>query len=123
MSMKFVDLHCDTIGEIERSEGKETLKNNTGHVSINFCAAFLTKDSNYTSIDAILSHARHIRDKAGIDAVAFGSDFDGIESELEFKDYSGMPLIADALGRGFCSAEVEKICSGNALRVIRESMK
>ena len=94
-----------------------------GVCGINFCAAFLREDSNDTTIADIVWHARHIAQVAGVDALALGSDFDGIGSNLEFKDYTGMPRIADALGRHFTAAEVDKICSGNALRVIRESMK
>ena len=94
-----------------------------GICGLNFCAAFLRENSNDTTIADIVLHARHIAKVAGIDAVALGSDFDGIGSNLEFKDYTGMPLIADALGKHFTAAEVDKICSGNALRVIRESMK
>ena len=94
-----------------------------GVCGINFCAAFLRENSNDTTIEDIVTHARHIAKVAGVDALALGSDFDGIGSNLEFKDYTGMPLIADALGKHFTASEVDKISAGNALRVIRESMK
>ena len=61
--------------------------------------------------------------KAGIDAVAFGSDFDGIGNALDFGDYSGMPKVIDALSKHFTDDEIEKICWKNAYRVIGESMK
>lgn len=94
-----------------------------GVCGINFCASFLRDKSNDTTIEDIVTHARHIAKVAGIDALALGSDFDGIGSNLEFKDYTGMPSIADALSKHFTASEVDKISSGNALRVIRESMK
>lgn len=91
---------------------------------INFNAYFLNGlSSNYTKIDDIVQCARYIRDKAGIDALALGSDFDGIDSTLEFGDCAGLPRLADALAMYFPSEEVEKICWKNALRVFTEAAK
>ena len=97
----------------------------TGSVcGINFNAYFLNGlSSNYTNIDDIVQCARYIRDKAGIDALALGSDFDGIDSTLEFGDCAGLPRLADALAMYFPSEEVEKICWKNALRVFTEAAK
>lgn len=99
----------------------------TGSVcGINFCAGFLSPTAartNYTKIEDIVRCARYLRDKAGIDAVALGSDFDGIDSKLEFTDCAGLPALADALAFYFPEEEVEKICWRNALRVIDETMK
>lgn len=94
-----------------------------GVVGINFASQFLNEGSGYTDIASVVRHILHIRDKAGIDALGFGSDFDGITSELEFKDYSGMPLIVDALAEHFTDDEIEKICNGNMLRLIRDTLK
>ena len=95
----------------------------TGSVcGINFSAHFLNGlTQNYTKTDDIVQCARHIRNQAGIDALALGSDFDGIDSELEFKDCSGLPQLADALAMYFPADEVEKICWKNALRVFTEA--
>ncbi len=101
----------------------KTLGNKGGIVGINFCASFLNENENYTDINSVVKHMIYIKDKAGIDALGFGSDFDGIGSELEFADYSGMPMIIDALSRHFTDDEIDKICSGNMLRVIRETMR
>ena len=49
-----------------------------------------------------------------------GSDFDGISSKLEFGDFGGMGMVVDALAKSFSSADVDKICHGNALRVFEE---
>lgn len=101
----------------------KTLGNRGGVVGINFCASFLNEDANYTDIDSVVRHMIYIKDKAGIDALGFGSDFDGIGSKLEFVDYSGMPLIVNALTKHFTDDEIDKICNGNMLRVIKETMK
>ena len=100
------------------------LAKNGGMVGLNFLPSFLTENAEETTIARLVEHFRYIADVAGVDSVGFGSDFDGIgEAKLEFRDYSGMPRIADALEMQFTSSEVEKICRGNALRVIKESMK
>lgn len=91
-----------------------------GVIGVNFFGIFLRRDSEVTLIEDIVRHVLHIRDKAGIGALAFGSDFDGISSRLEFDDYSGMPLLAAALERYLPPREMDMICSGNALRVMRE---
>ncbi|MBQ1675109.1 MAG: dipeptidase [Oscillospiraceae bacterium] len=91
-----------------------------GVCGVNFCDAFLRLDSDMTTVDDIVRHAIHIADKAGIDAVAMGSDFDGIGDNLEFKDFAGFPMIVDGLAKRFSSADVDKICHGNALRVFKD---
>lgn len=94
-----------------------------GVVGINFASQFLNEGAEYTDIQSVVRHMLHIRDKAGLDALGFGSDFDGITSTLEFKDYTGLPLIVDALKPHFTDDEIDKICSGNMLRLIRDTLK
>ena len=91
-----------------------------GVVGVNFCPRFLREGSLHTTIDDVVRHALHIRDKAGVEALALGSDFDGVPGTLEFEDYAGLPRLADALERHVGSAEIDKICSGNALRLMSE---
>lgn len=94
-----------------------------GVCGINFYSHFLTENSSYTSIDAVVRHMCRIRDKAGLDALAFGSDFDGIQdSTLEFGDYSGMGQILRALEPHFTLAEIDRISNGNSMRVIRDAL-
>lgn len=97
-----------------------TLGEKGGVAGINFASFFLAKDGEVTQIDDIVRHAVYMADKAGIDAVALGSDFDGIGNSLAFGDYTGMPKIEEALNKVFTAAEVDKITHENALRVIKE---
>ncbi|MBQ1270991.1 MAG: dipeptidase [Clostridia bacterium] len=102
------------------------LGENGGLTGLNYCAPFMSEEAaknNLTTCDDIVRHALYIKNKAGIDAVAFGSDFDGIGNALDFGDYSGMPKVIDALSKHFTDDEIEKICWKNAYRVIGESMK
>jgi len=101
----------------------KTLGEKGGFVGVNFCSEFLRENSNYASIDDIVRHIVYMADKAGIDSVGMGSDFDGIGNELEIKDYVGYPLVINALEKHFSQSEIEKIYSGNIMRVIRETMK
>ena len=91
-----------------------------GVVGINFYDQFLGGATGFTALDDIIRHMLHIRRVAGVDCIAFGSDFDGIESELEFKDYSGLPRIVAAMEKQFSADEIEKICNRNFLRVFAE---
>ena len=91
-----------------------------GVCGVNFYSRFLVKDSGFTACDDIVRHMDYIRNKAGIEAVALGSDFDGIDCELEFKDYAGLPMLIDAMHSRFTDGEIELICGKNALRVFRD---
>ncbi|MCL2226221.1 MAG: dipeptidase [Oscillospiraceae bacterium] len=93
-----------------------------GVCGVSFVPAFIKKDSVSADTDSVVRHIRYIADKAGIDAVAFGSDFDGFSGELEFKDCAGMPILIDELSKVFPEREVEKICSGNALRLLNDNL-
>ena len=47
--------------------------------------------------------------------------FDGIKTHDELPDASYIPLLIDAFGKaGFTSSQVDKILSGNVLRVYKE---
>ena len=91
-----------------------------GVVGINYYDVFLGDLGGHTTVEAVIAHMKHIADKAGLDALAFGSDFDGIESTLEFKDYSGCPLLLRALEKIYTPRQLDKICNENFLRVFGE---
>ncbi|MCR5090020.1 MAG: dipeptidase [Oscillospiraceae bacterium] len=101
-------------------EQLHTVGETGGVVGINFYDEFLGDRGGYTSVEEIIRHVLHVRDHAGIDSLAFGSDFDGIGSTLEFGDYSGFPDILSALERHFTDDEIDKISYGNFLRVFAD---
>jgi len=77
----------------------------------------------YADVETVANHIDHVVGIAGIDHVGLGSDFDGVGDSLPtgLKDVSGYPnLIYVLLKRGYSDADIEKICSGNLLRVWRE---
>lgn len=96
-----------------------------GIIGINFANDFLhpVADRRYdrlTAVTEVVRHLDHMSRLAGMDAVAIGSDHDGISSELEWGDYGGMPLLVEGIVKKFGSYNAEKICSGNALRALRD---
>lgn len=93
-----------------------------GIIGVNFCTNFLVEGgAPLSKIDDVVRHLKHMVNVAGEDTPAFGSDFDGIGDDLEWKDYAGMPLIVDALGKaGLTSRQIDKICRENALRLVKE---
>ncbi|HHX92131.1 MAG TPA: membrane dipeptidase [Clostridiales bacterium] len=95
---------------------------NGGIAGINFCARFLEDDTDYSSIENIVKHMIYIREKAGVETLAWGSDLDGIEgSILEYEDYAGFPRILDALSKHFSDDELDLINHGNFMRVFRDN--
>lgn len=95
-----------------------------GVMGLNFCGDFLAlhDEANGPSrIDDMVAQITYIRDLAGIDVIGLGTDFDGINSQLEIKDASYMPLLEEALKKaGFSNEEIEKIFYKNVLRVYKE---
>jgi membrane dipeptidase len=74
-------------------------------------------------LDKVADHFDRVVELAGIDHVGFGSDFDGVGDSLPrgLEDVAGYPnLIAELLSRGWTEQDIEKVCSGNLLRVWSE---
>lgn len=103
-----------------------TLADCGGVVGLNYATDFLKDIGDAapadapTTCDDIIRHMKHIENVAGIDALAMGSDYDGIDSVLEWGDCGGSGIVLDALGKVFTPAEIDKITHLNALRVFRD---
>lgn len=77
----------------------------------------------FANVDSILDHIDYVTKLVGVDYVGIGSDFDGVGDSLPegLKDVAAYPnLIAGLLRRGYSEADIEKIMSGNLLRVWRQ---
>ena len=66
-------------------------------------------------------HIDHIRQIAGIDAVAIGGDYDGVDTTpVDAPDVSGYPaLFTELARRGYSQTDLEKVASRNIARVLR----
>jgi len=88
-----------------------------GVVGINFYPEFL----GAATLEAVIAHIDHMVRVMGIDHVALGSDFDGIERVPQgLEDVSRLPNLTRALlARGYTPEQVRKILGANALRLFR----
>lgn len=101
----------------------KALANKGGIMGLNFCPGFL-HSSEIGKIEYMLEHLKHIRNIGGIDIMAMGTDFDGIDGEVEISNIGEMDKLLYALEKnGFKEDEIEKIWHKNAERVIKEVLK
>ncbi len=96
-----------------------------GVMGLNFYAAFTCNPNCdgtvFGTMDGLIAHIRHIIQVGGTECIGLGSDFDGIGTNMEMKDCSYMPRLADALAKaGFQADTIEKIFYKNTLRVMKE---
>lgn len=95
-----------------------------GVMGLNFCGDFLAlhdKPNGPSKVEDMVEQIKYIKNLAGIDVIGVGTDFDGINSELEIQDASQMNKLVEALkDNGFTEEEIEKIFYKNVLRVYKE---
>lgn len=98
------------------------LANKGGVMGLNFCAPFLGKEKIPT-IESMIAHIKHIRNIGGIDVLSLGTDFDGIENEVEIRNIGEIGRLRDALIKEkFTNSEIDKIFFKNVKRVIKECL-
>lgn len=72
------------------------------------------------TVSDLVDHVDHIVKLIGIDYVGIGTDFDGGGELADLQDVSQMPNITkELLHRGYSKKDIQKIWSGNFLRVFR----
>nr|WP_207791221.1 dipeptidase [Sphingosinicella soli] len=73
-----------------------------------------------TDFEAFMQSLLHIIKVAGVDHVGIGADWDGGGGVKGLEDIGGLPKITERLhAEGFSDADIEKIWSGNVLRLLR----
>ena len=81
-----------------------------------FCSSLL--------LGVMAEHVRHTADVGGVEVCALGGDMDGIDPNPAIPDVSFVQRLVPALKKkGFHESEIEKIFSGNVLRVYQEILK
>jgi membrane dipeptidase len=96
------------------------LVDNGGIIGLNYEKRFLHDDieKGKQTITRVIEHARYIKQKIGIESISLGSDFDGIENDIELDNATKLPLLIQAFSKaGFTDEDIEKIAYKNALRV------
>ncbi|HVR90516.1 MAG TPA: dipeptidase [Novosphingobium sp.] len=87
-------------------------------------AAWVTANASpRATLAQLADHIGHIKQRIGVDHIGLGGDFDGIGDTTEgFGDVAAYPaLFAELARRGYSQADLQKISSGNMLRVMRAS--
>ncbi len=118
----FVATHsgCKAVFDHSRNltdEQIKTVAQSGGVVGCVFYSHFLNGTNN-TEVDDIIRHLEHLIKVGGEDVAAYGSDFDGMDSKLSFKNSKGMPILAEAIIKKFGFTTAEKICFKNASRMM-----
>lgn len=91
-----------------------------GIMGLNYCNDFVS-DENTTTINGLIKHIDHIVNVGGQEIIALGSDFDGIENEVEFKNPVHIDMFYNALKKnGYSDDFIEKLFYRNAERFIKD---
>lgn len=74
------------------------------------------------NVSDVADHIDHIRNVSGIDHVGIGSDYDGVSVvPVGLEDVSKYPnLIAELITRGYSDDDINKVLSGNIIRVMQQ---
>ena len=101
----------------------KVLSNKGGVMGINFEREFLG-NRDISTVEEMVNHIKHIRNVGGIEVIAIGTDYDGINQQLEIENMGQISkLILGLQNNGFNEEEIEKIFYKNALRVIKDVLK
>lgn len=92
----------------------------------NYVEGHFRQAGGYTNVQAVAQHIHHVVQLVGVEYAGLGSDFDGVGDTLPegLKSVANYPnLLYELLKMGYSEADIEKICSGNVLRVWQEVEK
>lgn len=102
------------------------LKNNGGVMGINFCADFMNDDGviGKNTIDCAIKHMKYIKELAGIEVLAIGTDFDGINPDIEINGAHLLPKLFSRMAiEGFSAEDIEAVAYKNFLRVLKANLE
>lgn len=115
-----------TICQHKRNLDDEQIKQiakRKGVIGICFCKPFLTNGKKATVKD-IIKHINYIANLVGVDYIALGSDFDGVEENNKLEDIRSVKdmkiIISELQKEGYNKEQIDKITSQNFLRIIQQ---
>lgn len=115
---------CDSLCSHPRNLSDEQLKalaRQGGVLGITFVADFLHPQGG--GLEDLIRHIIHGVEKAGIDHIGIGSDFDGAHLCRGINGVEDLPLLWQALEKaGFNQKEIAKIQGGNFLRILQQTL-
>jgi membrane dipeptidase len=108
--------------QLEEWKGTHHLEVNDSRTQEYIKQYFKESKQKKVYVSQVVDHIDHVVNLVGIDYVGFGSDFDGVSDvPIGLEDVSKYPnIIYELLKRNYSKEEIEKICSGNLLRVWKE---
>ena len=118
--------NCRTLNPHPRSMTDEMIRalaDCGGIMGLNFYPAFLTQDIENvcSTVDAMAAQLRHRINVGGLGCAAIGTDFDGIDGNLEIASAAQMPTLFEELEkRGFSFHEIDQITHKNAERLLSD---
>jgi len=75
-----------------------------------------------TTFEQYMTALLHVIEVAGVDHVCFGADWDGGGGIAGLQDITALPAVtARLLAAGYSRDDVNKMTSGNVLRILREA--
>lgn len=120
--------NCRTLCENPRNYTDDQLRavaESGGVVGVFFAKTFVTGKDRPASIRDVVAHVNHLKDVMGENHIALGTDFGGIitgfVSGLENLDQ--LSTVFHALrAQGYTESQIEKLCYGNAARVLKSHL-
>jgi membrane dipeptidase len=74
------------------------------------------------TLDDVVAHIMHVKRLGSIDALALGTDFNGVHPPVGLEDISRLPVLKQALKQqGLTNGEIDGFFGGNARRILEES--
>lgn len=93
-----------------------------GVIGVNFYPPFLipSTEAREARLSDVIAHIDHIVEVGGIECVALGSDFDGIDSlPAGLEDVTKLPRLVEELKNlGYGDEDLKKVLLGNVMRVL-----
>ncbi|MEW6999444.1 dipeptidase [Colwelliaceae bacterium BS250] len=117
ISREHSDIHKAAVAQFAKDNTVTTESESAKQFSEQY---LLEKPFPFANLNDVLDHFDHVVKLVGIDYVGIGSDYDGVGDSLPIglKDVASYPNLIDGLlERGYSEADIEKILSGNTLRV------
>lgn len=127
----FVASHSNTRSVYNRTRNMSdemirALAEHGGVMGMNFFAGFTSakaRKDGMCYLEDILKHMKHVVNVGGIECLGFGSDFDGIDTGVEWIDAGNMDFVLSGMKKaGFSESECDKICRENVLRLYKECL-
>jgi len=129
MDRPFVASHSNSrsICDVARNLSDDMIRklaDKGGVMGLNYCSSFINYNADKSYVNDMIKHIQHIINVGGSDVIGLGSDFDGIDNNLEINNAALMRKLYYGMKDAKFSDElIDKITHLNVLRVYKEILK